>query len=323
MGIRSLSLAMAGAVSLAAAPPLLAQDFPSRPIRVIVPFPPGGAMDSVVRLVSQEMGQGLNHPVIVENKPGAGTVIGVAAAARSAPDGYTLVVIATSFAANHTLVRNLPYDSLKDFRPVSLLTTAPHVLVGKPDLAARDLRELVALAKANPGKLSYASPGNGTGQHLGMETLKAAQGLDIVHIPYKGEDQALKDMLAGQVDLMVGNLPTALPHIRSGKLTVFGVGSRERSQLAPDIPTIREQGIEAFESTSWFGLVAPAGVPDAIVQRLNREVVRTLSLPGVKKALIARGFEPSPTSPEELQAIILAQIDRSARAIRTAKIHID
>lgn len=301
----------------------LSQAYPSRPVRVVVPFPPGGAMDLVVRPVSQEMSKALGQQVVVENKPGAGTVIGADAAAKSPPDGYTLLCIATSFTANHTLVQKLPYDSLKDFRPISLLVRTPHVIAGKPTLAAKDFGELVRWAKANPGRLSYGSPGNGTGQHLAFESLKLSEGIDIVHVPYKGEAPAITDVMGGQLDLVIGNLTTALPHIRAGKLRAFGVGSRERTQFANDIATISEQGLPNFESMSWFALVTQARVPNQVVSRLNREVVAALSLPQVRNGLIARGFEPAPTTPEELGAIIRTGIEKSAAVIKAANIKLD
>jgi len=280
-------------------------------------------MDAVVRLLGQEMAKALGQPVVVDNRPGAGTVVGVNVAAKSAPDGYTLVCVATSFAANHTLVAKLPYDSLKDFRPVGSLTREPHGLVGNPSILALDLRQLVAYAKANPGKLSYASPGNGTGQHLAFELLKSIAGIDILHIPYKGNAPAMTDVIGGQVNLAIGNLSVFLPQIRAGKLKAFGVSSAQRSPIAPDIPTIAEQGLPGFETYAWFGLLAPAGVPDSIVSRLNGEITRILLRTEVRDKLANGGLEPIPRMPQEYGTFLRAEIGKYAKVIKEANIKAD
>lgn len=298
-------------------------EYPAHSVRIIVPFPAGGTMDTVVRALGQEMSKSLNQPVVVENKPGAGTVLGVDSAAKSAPDGYTLVAVGNSFTVNHTLVASLPYDSLRDFRPISLLTKTPNVLAGHPSVPANSLGELIAYAKAHPDKLSYASLGNGTIQHLAGETLKSRAGVNIVHVPYKGQAPAMTDLLGGQIDLMIGNLPDLLPHLRAGKLKSFGVTTTARSEMAPDLATVAEQGFPGFESYAWFGLLAPAGVPDAIASRLNREVVRALRSPELEKALRAKGFEPVPGSTEEFAAFIRSEITKYGRVIRESNIRID
>jgi len=299
------------------------QSYPSHPVRVLVPFPAGGTMDSVVRPLAQEMTKTLGQPVVVENKPGAGTVIAVDAAAKSAPDGYTLVCVGNSFTVNHTLVQKLPYDSLKDLRPVGLLTRTPNVLIGNPALSPRDLRELVAYAKANPGKLSYGSVGNGTIQHLAGETLKSMAGIDLLHVPYQGAAPAMTALLGGQIDLMIGNLPEILPQIRAGKVKAFGVTTLQRSQMAPDLPTVAEQGYPGFESYAWFGMLAPAGVPDQVVSRINAELVRALSLPEIRASFAARGVDPLPGTPEEFGAFIRSEIAKYAKAIKDANIKLD
>jgi tripartite-type tricarboxylate transporter receptor subunit TctC len=312
------------AAGLAATPALLgAQNYPVRPVRIIVPFPPGGSMDAVVRLLGQEMTRSLGQPVVVENRPGAGTVVGVNAAAKSAPDGYTLVCVATSFAANHTLVAKLPYDSLKDFQPVGSLTREPHGLVGNPSVAARDFRQLLAYARANPGKLSYASPGNGTGQHLAFELLKSSTGIDVLHVPYKGTAPAMADVMGGQVNLAMGNFSVFVPQIRAGKLKAFGVSSAQRSPIAPDIPTIAEQGLPGFQTYAWFGLLTPAGVPDAIVSRLNGEIMRAFSRADVRNTLANGGLEPIPRTPQEYGTFLRAEIAKYAKVIKEANIKAD
>lgn len=300
-----------------------AQVYPSRPIRLIVPFPPGGVSDLLGRQVGEELRKALGQTVVIENKPGAGTVIGIDAAAKSAPDGHTLVIVANSFTVNHTLVPKLPYDTLKDLRPVGLMTSSPNMLVGHSSVRAKDLGELMAYAKANPGKLSYASSGNGTTQHLIGEQIKLATGMEILHIPYKGAGPAINDLLGGQVDLLVGNVILLLPHIRAGKLKSFGVTTSTRAQAAPEFPTFAEQGYPQIDMSAWFGLAAPAAVPDAIVARLNAELVRAFSSPEVTKPLIAQGLEPIPGTPEAFAAHIRSEIAKYAKLIKQANIRLD
>jgi tripartite-type tricarboxylate transporter receptor subunit TctC len=275
----------------------------------------------VVRRVGEDLAKALGQPVLIENKPGGGTVIGVDAAAKSRPDGHTLAAVANSFAVNHTLVPRLPYDTLKDLRPVGLMTRVPNVLVGNPSIAAKDLRELIAYAKANPGKLSYASAGNGTIQHLIGESLKSAAGVNILHVPYKGT--AINDLLGGQIDLMVGNLPALLPHVRAGRVKSFGVTTSMRSQAAPGLPTVAEQGYPGFDTSAWFGLVVPAAVPDPIAVRLNTELVRALSSSEIRKSFAAQGIEPIPGTPEEFGAHIRSEIAKYAKVIKEANIRLD
>ncbi len=314
------------AVFLAASPALSLGEtsaFPSRPIRIIVPFPAGGTVDTVVRAVGHELSKGVRQPVIVENKPGAGTVIGVDAGAKASPDGYTLVAVGTSFAVNATLVRSLPYDSLRDLRPVSLLIRTPNVLVGHPGVRADNLGELVAYARANPAKLSYGSIGNGTIQHVAGETLKSMAKVDILHVPYKGTPPALADLLGGQIDLMFGNLAELLPQVRSGKLKAYGVAATERIALAPEIPTIAEQGFPGYESYGWFGLLVPAGVAPDIVSLLNREVVRALSSVELGRSFRAMGLEPTPSSSQEFDGFIRAEVVKYGEVVRRFNMKID
>jgi tripartite-type tricarboxylate transporter receptor subunit TctC len=301
----------------------MAQAFPSRPVRIIVPFPPGGVSDLLGRQLGEEFRKALGQPVLIENKPGAGTVIGVDAAAKSAPDGHTLVIVSNSFTVNHTLVAKLPYDTLKDLRPVGLLTRSPNMLVGHPSVPARDLRALVAYAKANPGKLSYASSGNGTIQHLIGESIRLAAGMDIMHVPYKGAGPAINDLLGGQVDLLVGNVILLLPHIRAGKLRSFGVTTSTRAQAAPEFPSFADQGYPQIDMSAWFGLAAPAAVPDPIVARFNTELVRALSSPEVSKPLVAQGLEPIPGTPEVFAAHIRSEIAKYATLLKQANIRLD
>jgi tripartite-type tricarboxylate transporter receptor subunit TctC len=309
--------------SLLAAPRLRTQpSWPSRPVRVIVPFPPGATMESVVRLLGQEMTKALGQPVIVENKPGAGTVIGVEATARST-DRHTFASVANSFTVNHTLVKSLPYDTLRDLQPVGLMAKTANVLAAHPSVPAATLRDLVEYAKKNPGKLTYASFGNGTTAHFAGEMLKMMAGIDLVHVPYKGQGPALTDLIAGQVSLMFGNLPELLPQIRGGKLKAYGTTYLERTALAPDIPTIAEQGYAGFYTDSWYGIVAPASTPKQIVARMNAEINRALSLPEVRDTLVKRGLDPIPSTPERFGDFIRSEIAKYARIVKDAGVKID
>jgi tripartite-type tricarboxylate transporter receptor subunit TctC len=300
-----------------------AQAWPTRAVRVIVPFPPGGStMESVVRLVAQDLPKPLGRQVLVENRPGAGTVIGVDAAAKST-DGHTFVGVANSFTVNQTLVKNLPYDTLKDLQPVVLMARTANVLAAHPSVAPATLKELIAYAKRNPGKLTYASFGNGTTAHFAGEMLKTMGGFQMEHIPYKGQGPALLDLLAGNVDIMFGNLPDFLPHIRAGRLKAYGTTFLKRVAQAPELPTIAEQGFPRFETDSWYGMVAPAAMPKEVVARMNAEVNRALSEPALRATLTERGLEPIGGTPERFGEHIRREIAKYAGIVRTANMKID
>ena len=311
------------AAALAAHPLARAQQSSQKPTRIIVPFPAGGTMDFVVRLLASDLSKRMSQVVIVENKPGAGTVIGVDFVAKSPPDGHSLVAIGNSFTVNHTLVPNLPYRSLEDLKPVTLLTRTPNVLVGRPTLAPRTLQELIAAARVAPAPLTYASVGNGSIQHLAGEMLKSSARIDLTHVPYKGQAPALTDLLGGQVDLMFGNLPELLPQVQSGKLRAYGVSTLARAPLAPDMPTIAEQGIDRFETVAWFGLLAPAGMSDAAVARLSEQVKASLESPEVSKSLVDRGLEPIPCSPAVFAEFLRSEVAKYAAVIKQANVKID
>lgn len=314
---------LAATSAAALAPSLLwAQAWPARPLKVTVPFPPGGTTDLVTRLVSTELAKALGQPVVVENKPGAGTVIGVHAVAKSAPDGHSLVTVANSFAANHTLVKKLPYDSLRDLRPVALMGMSEHVLATHPGSGLKTLADLRAAAKAKPGSLSYASFGNGTSAHLSGELLGLQLGVELMHVPYKGQSPALADLLGGQVTVMFGNWPEFRGHVQSGKLVALGMATAKRSQYAPDIPTLAEQGTP-LESNSWNGLLAPAATPDAVVARLNAEVNKVLQLPSVVEAFRTGGIASLAGTPEQFAAFLQAEVTKYAEVVRKANIQLD
>lgn len=321
LGRRTL---LQGTAALAALPMLARAQpaWPARPVRIVVPFPPGGTTDFVARLVGTELAKALGQPVVIENKPGAGTVIGVDTVAKAAPDGYSFVCVANSFAANQTLVRKLPYDTLKDLRPVALMGMSEHVLATHPGSGLKTLADLRDQAKAKPGTLSFASFGNGTSAHLSGEMLKLQMGLDIVHVPYKGQGPALTDLLGGQVTMMFGNWPEFRGHVEGGKLVALGMATAQRSQYAPNIPTLAEQGV-AIESNSWNGLLAPAGTPDAVVQRVNAEVNRALAGPVVTEAFRKGGIASLSGSPERFAVFVQSEIAKYGDVIRKANIQIE
>lgn len=296
-----------------------AQAWPARPLRWVVPFPPGGTTDYVTRLVAAELGKSLGQTVVVENRPGAGTVIGVDNVAKSAPDGTSFVTVANSFCVNQTLVKKLPYDSVRDLRPVALMGLSEHVLATHPGSGLKTVADIAAQARA--GKpLSYASFGNGTSAHLAGEMLKTALNAPgIVHVPYKGQAPALADLLGGQVSMMFGNWPEFRGHVASGKLVAIGMATAQRSQYAPDIPTLAEQGARV-ESNSWNGMLAPAGVPDEIVQRVNAAVNQALKAPAVAEALHKGGIADKSGTPAQFGAFIQDEIARYAQVIRQAGI---
>lgn len=321
LGRRTL---LQGTAALAALPMLARAQaaWPARPVRIVVPFPPGGTTDFVARLVGTELAKALGQPVVIENKPGAGTVIGVDTVAKAAPDGYSFVCVANSFAANQTLVRKLPYDTLKDLRPVALMGMSEHVLATHPGSGLKTLADLRDQAKARPGTLSFASFGNGTSAHLSGEMLKLQMGLDIVHVPYKGQGPALTDLLGGQVTMMFGNWPEFRGHVEGGKLVALGMATAQRSQYASNIPTLAEQGV-AIESNSWNGLLAPAGTPDAVVQRVNAEVNRALAGPVVTEAFRKGGIASLSGSPERFAVFVQSEIAKYGDVIRKANIQIE
>ncbi len=296
-----------------------AQAWPTKPIRWVVPFTPGGTTDYVTRLVAAELGKALGQTVVVENKPGAGTVIGVDNVAKSAPDGHSFVTVANSFCVNHTLIKKLPYDSLKDLRPVALMGLSEHVLATHPASGLKSVSDITAQYRA--GKpLSYASFGQGTSAHLAGEMLKSALSLpNIVHVPYKGQAPALADLLGGQVAMMFGNWPEFRSHVQSGKLVAIGMATARRSQYAPDIPTLAEQGAKV-ESNSWNGMLAPAGVPDEVVARVNQAVNQALKAPAVAEALRQGGIADKSGTPADFAAFIRSEIERYAQVIRHAGI---
>jgi tripartite-type tricarboxylate transporter receptor subunit TctC len=309
------AIAMAGLAGTARA-----QTWPAKPLRVVVPFPPGGTTDFVTRLISTKVGQSIGQTSIVENKPGAGTVIGVDYVAKSAPDGYSYVCVAGSFCVNSVLLKHLPYDSLRDLRPVAMMGMSEQALAVYPGSGLKTLADLRKAAQANPGKLSYGSFGIGTTPHLAGEMLKQQMGgLDITHVPYKGQGPALTDLLGGHITMMFGTWLDLRDLVQTGKLVVLGMATEKRSRFAPDIPTMREQGVDIVSAT-WAGLLAPSKTPDEIVARMNAEVNKALALPDVVAAFDKNSTLAMPGTPDQFATYIRSEIDKYAKVIAQAHI---
>jgi tripartite-type tricarboxylate transporter receptor subunit TctC len=307
---------LAAALFLIACGTAFAQAWPARPLRLVIAFPPGGPADIVGRAVAQKLGDALGQPLVVDNRPGGNANIGAEAAARAPADGHTLFLATSTHATNASLFRTLRYDLVRDFSPVARLATFPLVLVVNPALKVATTPQLVALARAKPGALSYASAGSGGGAHLAAESFKAAAGVDMVHVPYKGTGPAVIDLLSGQVGIMFASVPSVVGHIRAGKLLALGVTSAKRSTALPEVPAIAESGLAHYEIASWFGLMAPAGTPAAVVARIHQEANRILATPEFAKRLEAEGGDAAPGSPEEFGRFVRAEIERWAVIVR-------
>ena len=301
-----------------------AQGYPEKPIRLVVHFPPGGPTDIVGRAIAQKLTAAWGQQVIVDNRPSAGGVVGVEAVVHANPDGYTLLLgTGGSMAIAPAFNAKLPYNVFTDLASVSLVVINPQILVFHPAFAPNSVRELVALARAQPGRINYASVGPGSPNHLGMEMLKAMAGIDLVHIPYKGTAAALTDLLAGQVSLMFNSMPSVLPQVRNGKLKGIAVGSARRSAAAPDIPTVAESGLPGFDYVTWYGLYAPAATPKAIIRKLNAEIVRMLADPELAQRLAVQGADPQSSTPEGLARYMREEHARWKKVITTAGIRVD
>ena len=301
--------------------PAQAQQYPVKPIRVVITYPPGGSTDLVGRALAQKLTEQFGQQVVVDNRGGAGGIIATEIVARAAPDGYTLLLgTSAGMSINPLLHKKLPYDVQRDFAPISLVVTNPQGLVAHPSLAANTIPELIKLARAKPGFLNYATPGVGSPNHMGMELFKAMTNTDIVHVPYKGGGAAMTELLAGQVHLYFNSLPTVLPRVRAGKLKALAVGSAKRSPAMTELPTIAEAGVPGFEYVTWYGLFAPAATPRTIIARLNQATANGLRAPELAQSFAAQGAEPSPTTPEELARFMKAEHDRWSRVVKVANI---
>lgn len=300
-----------------------AQTWPAKPITLVVTYPAGGGADTMARLIAPKLGEALGQPVIIENKPGASGQIGASAVAKAAPDGYTLMLDASSFAVNPALFPKLPYDSDKAFRPVGVIALFPNVLLVNPSVPAASVKELVALAKAKKNALSYASSGNGSAQHLAGAMFESAAGVDMLHVPYKGGAPALNDVIGGQVPVFVGNLASTLQHVQAGKLKPLAVTSARRSPILPAVPTMAEAGVAGYEVYEWNVLFAPAGTPEAIISKLAAALQKTLDTPEVKARIAQLGGEIQTAKPEAAQQFVRQQTTLWARLVRERGISVD
>jgi tripartite-type tricarboxylate transporter receptor subunit TctC len=302
------------------APANTSADWPLKPVRIIVPFAPGGGTDLVARLTAQKLTEKYGQPFVVENKSGAGGSAGTDLVAKSKPDGYTFVVVSGSHTINPSLYKSLPYDTQRDFMPVTNLVSGPALFVVHPSVPANNVREFMALVRSKPGTFSFASSGNGSPPHMAGEMFNAMAGVDMVHVPYKGNGPAYNDLIGGQVPVMFPNITTALQYVRSGKLRALAVTSRERTRLAPEIPTVSESGLPGFELNSWFGLLAPAGTPQAIVNRVQSDIAKFYQQPELRDKLMAQGVEPLANTPAEFAQQIQSEIAYWAKMFKTIKL---
>lgn len=299
------------------------QNYPARPIRIVVPQSPGGTTDLTARLIAPQLADRLGQSVVVDNRPGAGSLVGTELVAKATPDGYTLLIIASSFSINPSMYSKLPFDPVRDFAPVTLLSWYPNVLVVHPSVPANSVRELIALAKAKPGTLNYASGGTGTGTHLSAELFKTTAGISAVHVAYKGGGPANNAVVAGEVQYMFATIASVLPIVKAGRLRALAVTSARRSPAAPDLPSMAEAGLAGYDERTWNGLLAPARTPPAIVNKLSAEVAALLKSPETRERLAAQGAEPGGNRPAEFAAIIKSEIAKWARVVREAGIKHD
>ena len=312
----ALAFALVAAATTIATPSAFAQSYPNRPVRMVVPLSAGGFADVPARIIAPRLSEALGPQVFVENRPGAGATIGTDFVAKSKPDGYTLLFTGTPHVISPALYKNLPYDPLKDFASVMLVAAGPYVLVVNPQLPVKSLQELIALAKAQPGKIDYASSGNGSAQHLVSALFASMAGIELSHVPYKGSGPAMQDLLGGQVKVSFAGIPNVMPHVRAGKLRALAVSTPRRSPDLPDVPTVAEAGVPGYDATLWLALLAPAGTPNEIVQRLYAETAKVLREPEVQKAVAATGVEVSIIGPQELPAFLRAEIDKWGKVVR-------
>ena len=320
---KHVSYALAAALLLAAGT-CAAQTYPARPIRIVVPFPAGGIADLFARVIGQKFTEVWGQPVVVDNRPGAGGNIGAEIVSKSPPDGYTLVTGSIgTHAVNVSLFSKLPYDPIRDFAPVSLIMEAEGLLVVHPSVPVKTVKELIALARARPGQLAYASAGHGTAAHLSGELFKSMAKVDLVHVPYKGNVPAITDLIAGQTSLLFATMPTVLPQVQAGRLKALAVTSSSRSPAAPELPTIAEAALPGYSVTNWIGFFAPAGTPRDVVVKLNAEVVRIMQAPEIQKRLLNEGARFTPWTPDEFAGFVKSEIAKWAKVVKEAGIRVD
>ena len=304
--------------------PLIADEYPTRPIRMIVPFPPGGGNDLLARSISQPLSQAIGQSVVVDNRAGAGGQIGATLAAAAAPDGYSIFLGSIgNLTFLPVLQSKLQYEPVRDFAPVTLLATSPFILVMNPTVPAKSVKELIALAKAQPGKLNYGSAGLGSSLHMTAELFKLESGADITHVPYKGTGPALIDLLSGQVQMLFSTMPSVVPHVKSGKLRALGVSSTKRAAVVPDVPTIAEAGVPGFEVLNWQGIVVPKKTPEAIIRKLNRALIEALKSPDTIAALAKQGLDAAGGTPEQFGALMKSEIDKYGKVAKAANLRLE
>jgi tripartite-type tricarboxylate transporter receptor subunit TctC len=320
----ALSCALLSSFAAAAASQNNAQDYPNRPVRWIVPFAPSGPTDLMSRAVAEKLSQRMGQQFVVDNRSGAGGNIGAEVVSKSAPDGYTLMIgHVGTHAINATLYPKLGFDPVNDFTPITLIATLPLALVIHPSVPAKDVKELIAYAKARPGQLNFASAGNGGPTHLTGELLKTSAGIDIVHVPYKGNAAALLDLVAGRVQMMFSNMLTSMPHVRAGKLRAIGISSAKRSPQAPELPTIAESGLPGFSAVPWYGVLGPPALPRPIVNRLNSEIARAVSQTDMNERFVAQGIDLQSSTPEQFAALIRTEVVKWRKVVRDAGAKVD
>ncbi len=301
-----------------------AAGYPNKPIRLVLPYPPGGGSDTIARPLAQKLSENLGQQVIVDNRGGASGNIGMEIAARAAPDGYTMLMALTAqLAVNVSLFRKIPYDPVRDYEPITLLGSGGYILVVHPSLPVRSVRELIALARARPGQLAYSSSGNGSGGHLAAELLNTMAGIKMLHVPYKGGGPALMDLIAGQVQVLFSTQLASWPHVQSGRVRALAVSTAKRPASLPDLPTVAEAGVPGYDSGVWYGVLAPAGTPRGIIAKLNGEIVRVLNHPDYRSLLVNNTIEPIGSPPEELGAFIRSEIKKYAKLIKDAGVRVD
>ena len=318
-----LIAAVAGAALALSIASVHAQSYPDRPVRAVVPFPAGGGTDILARLLLQRLGERLNANFVIDNRAGAGGTIGTDIVAKAAPDGYTVLVASSSHTINPSVYRKLAYEPLRDFAPITILASGPGLLVVHPAVPAKSVKELIALGKAKPGQLNYASAGNGTPPHLAAELFKSMAGVDFVHVPYKGNVPAFTDLLSGSVSLSFPTITSGLPQVRAGKLRALGVTSRQRSSVIPDVPTIAEAGLPGYEASTWYGVLAPARTPPPIVATLHEHTSAVLKLADVRERLLAQGLEPVANTPVQFAAIISDELVKWKKVVAAAGMKVE
>lgn len=325
-GPRSLQMVLVAAASTLAAwhaPVCAQQTYPAKPVRIISPFAPGGGNDTICRIIAPKLSENLKQQVVIDSRPGANGIVGTEVAARSAPDGYTIILIPSGHAVNASLYKKLPYDSIGDFSPITLVATSPLILVMHPTVPVKNVKELIAFAKARPGQLTYSSAGVGASAHLAGALFDAMTGTKMVHVPYKGSALALTDLIGGQVSLSFATSASAMPHVRSGRLRALATTGAERSPALPDLPTVAESGVPGYEAGLWYGFVGPARMPAEIVQRLNTEIVSVLKLPEVRDRLAKEGVDARFNTPDEFAKLLVSDLKRWANVIERAGVRVN